>query len=330
MKKTLIGALLVLLLAGGIAFTAEINDLNVTDASNTTRFPENMAPSAVNDSARALEGILARWHKDISGSVSAYGSGDVISVTPNRTISAYYDGLMVAFQATAANTGAATLRLGSLSNVAVRKNFDIALVANDIKAGQRVVVIYDAVNTYWQMVTGIGNVVGTVTSVTAADSSILAGGSATAVTLRVGDSGVTAGTYKNADVTVNATGRITSAATGTESFIIACSNETTTLTSGNNKVRFRMPYALTLTGVRASLSVTSSSGAPQFDINESGTSILSTKLFIDAGEGTSTTAATAAVISDTALANDAEMSIDIDSAGTGAAGCKITLLGTKT
>ena len=329
-KRWGILAALSVTLVFGVVRAAEINDVSTTDASNTVRWSENMAPSSVNDSARALEGILARWHKDVSGGVSAYGTGDAISVTPNRTISAYYDGLMVAFQATAANTGATTLRLGSLSTVPVRKHFDAALAANDIKTGQRVVVIYDNVNTYWQMVTGLGNSPGTVTSVTAADTSILAGGTATAVTLRVGDSGVTAGTYKNADVTVNATGRITSAATGTESFIIACSNETTTLTSGNNKVRFRMPYALTLTEVRAALSLTSSSGAPQFDINESGTSVLSTKLFIDQGESTSTTAATPAVISDSALANDAEMSIDIDSAGTGAAGCKITLLGTKT
>ena len=38
-----------LLLTAGILGTAEINDLETVDASNTARFPENMAPSAVND-----------------------------------------------------------------------------------------------------------------------------------------------------------------------------------------------------------------------------------------------------------------------------------------
>jgi hypothetical protein len=51
------------------------------------------------------------------------------------------------------------------------------------------------------------------------------------------------------------------------------------------------------------------------DINEAGTSVLSTKLSIDASEKTSTTAATAAVISDSALADDAEITIDIDQVG---------------
>lgn len=327
MKKTLIGALLALLFAGGVALTAEINDLSITDSSNTARFPENMAPSAVNDSARALEGIIARWHKDVSGGVSAYGSGDAISVTPNRTISAYYDGLMVAFQATANNTGATTLRLGSLSSVSVRKSFDTALASGDIKAGQRVVVIYDNVNSYWQMITGLGSAA--ITSVTAADSSLTAGGTATAITFTIPVSGVTAGTYKTADVTVNSRGFITSATTGTESFIIACSDESTAITSGAGKVTFRMPYAFSVSGVRASLTTPSSSGAPQFDINEAGTSILSTKLSIDANEKTSVTAATPAVISDSALADDASMTIDVDSAGTGAMGCKIAIIGTK-
>ena len=53
----------------------------------------------------------------------------------------------------------------------------------------------------------------------------------------------------------------------------------------------RMPFAMTLTGVRASVNTASSSGAPAVDINEEGTSVLSTKLTIDAGEKTSLTAA---------------------------------------
>jgi hypothetical protein len=116
----------------------------------------------------------------------------------------------------------------------------------------------------------------------------------------------------------------------TESFIIAIGDETTAITTGTAKVTFRMPYAFTVSAVRASLTTASSSGTPTFDINEGGVSILSTKLTIDASEKTSTTAATAAVISDTALADDAEITIDVDVAGTGAAGAKIYLIGYRT
>lgn len=117
----------------------------------------------------------------------------------------------------------------------------------------------------------------------------------------------------------------------TQSIIVAASDESTALTAGTAKVTFRMPYAFTLTGVRASLGTAQTSGSIfTIDINESGTSVLSTKLTIDNTEKTSTTAATAAVISDTALADDAEITVDIDQVGDGTAkGLKVTLLGTK-
>ena len=74
-----------------------------------------------------------------------------------------------------------------------------------------------------------------------------------------------------------------------------------------------MPYAFTLTAVRASLTwAWSTSWTTTIDINESWTTILSTKLTIDYSEKTSTTAATPVVISDSSLADDAEITIDID------------------
>lgn len=120
--------------------------------------------------------------------------------------------------------------------------------------------------------------------------------------------------------------------TGPQSFVVACSDETTDLTTGTGKVTWRMPYAFTVTAVRASVTTAPAGSTITVDINESGTSILSTKLTIDAGEKTSTTAATAAVISDSSLADDAEMTIDIDQVGssTAGAGLKVTLIGRPT
>ncbi len=115
-----------------------------------------------------------------------------------------------------------------------------------------------------------------------------------------------------------------------ESIIIALSDEVTPITVGNAKVTMRMPYAFTLTAVRASLATASSSGIPTVDINESGSTILSTKLTIDVGEKTSTTAAVPVVISDPSLADDSEITFDVDVAGTGATGLKVTLIGRRT
>jgi len=124
-----------------------------------------------------------------------------------------------------------------------------------------------------------------------------------------------------------------SSATVPASIPVACSDETTEVTAGLAKVTFRMPHAMTLTSVRASLT-TATSGSPNVvftvDINEGVSSILSTKLTIDHGEKTSTTAATPAVISDTALADDAEITIDVDVGGGGAKGLKVYLIGTRT
>lgn len=102
---------------------------------------------------------------------------------------------------------------------------------------------------------------------------------------------------------------------------VACSDEDTALTTGTAKITFRMPFAATLLSVRANVKTAPAGVNPLVvDINESGTSVLSTKLSIDTTEKTSTTAATAAVISDSSLADDAEITIDIDQVGSSTAG----------
>lgn len=112
---------------------------------------------------------------------------------------------------------------------------------------------------------------------------------------------------------------------------VACSDEVSALTTGVAKATFRMPHAMTLTAVRASVTTAPTGSALTVDINENGTSVLSTKLTIDATEKTSTTAATPAVISDSALADDAEITVDIDAVGStiAGAGLKVWLIGTR-
>jgi hypothetical protein len=125
---------------------------------------------------------------------------------------------------------------------------------------------------------------------------------------------------------------IVAEAAGTEVITLAASDETTVLTTGT-KMTFRMPYAMTVTEVRASLTTApTTSGLFTVDINDGGTSILSTKLSIDLTETTSTTAAVPAVISDSLLADDAEITVDIDivSGGLSEAGLKVTLIGNLT
>jgi hypothetical protein len=108
----------------------------------------------------------------------------------------------------------------------------------------------------------------------------------------------------------------------------ALSDETTAITTGL-KLTTRAPFAFTLTNVRISLTTTSSSGNPAVDMKESGTTVFSTTPKIDSGELTNVTG-TAAVISDSAIADDAELTFIVDTAGTGAKGLKIRLYVTPT
>ena len=111
-----------------------------------------------------------------------------------------------------------------------------------------------------------------------------------------------------------------------DSMMLAVSDEVTNITTGTAKLTFRAPFAMALTKIpRASLTAVSTSGIPTVDINVNGSSILSTKITVDANEKTSTTAATPAVLSTTSIADDAEITVDIDVAGTGAKGLKVTL-----
>jgi hypothetical protein len=88
---------------------------------------------------------------------------------------------------------------------------------------------------------------------------------------------------------------------------------------------------LKLTDVRASVGTAPTGATIIVDINEGGSTILSTELTIDASEKTSTTASVPVVISDDDLADDAEITIDIDQIGStiAGAGLKVTFIGTR-
>jgi hypothetical protein len=120
-----------------------------------------------------------------------------------------------------------------------------------------------------------------------------------------------------------------------EQIPVACSDESTALTTGAAKVTWHMAYAFHVVEVFAGLSTVQTGsgggGLVTIDINEAGASILSTKITIDNGEETSLTAATQPVISDAALAKGAKMTADIDQIGDGTAkGLKIYLIGYRT
>jgi len=115
-----------------------------------------------------------------------------------------------------------------------------------------------------------------------------------------------------------------------ESIIVPMVGITEAVATGTGIQGWRMPYAMTLTEVRASLAGVAT-GVTTLDINAEGSSILSTKITIDSGEKTSLDAATPPVISDTTLADDDEMTLDVDAIGSPSGeGLRIYLIGYRT
>ncbi len=114
-----------------------------------------------------------------------------------------------------------------------------------------------------------------------------------------------------------------------ESILIACSDETTDLTTGAAKTTFRMPYDFVLLEVRASVTSAPTGTDLVVDINEGGSSILGQAIIIEPGQKSSTFSGTQPTIVDDDLADDAEITIDIDQIGATGAGLKVTLIGSR-
>jgi hypothetical protein len=136
---------------------AEINDLSVTDGSNTARFPENMVLNAVNDGARALEGIIARGLKDtVDGIITTGGSPTAYTAAANRTLSAYYDGLQLTVEFHTASGATPTLNVDSVGAQSLVWPDGTAVSATEIPANLFAKVIYDETNTNWIVLTTTG------------------------------------------------------------------------------------------------------------------------------------------------------------------------------
>ena len=229
-------------------------------------------------------------------------TGDIAALTPEM-----YRGMFVSLAAL--NAAVPTASAGDYADV-------------DSGSGSNVKrYIWDTSDAAWVEQAGSG--AGMTNPMTTAGDMIYGGAAGVPTRLPVGATGNVLGVVAGAPAWVDSP--------TTQSIIIACSDESTALTAGSAKVTFRMPYGFTLSAIRGSLTTPQSSGSLlTVNVKESGTTILSTKLIFDNAEKTTTTAATPPVISDANLADDAEITVDIDQVGDGTAkGLKVYLIGVK-
>lgn len=117
---------------------------------------------------------------------------------------------------------------------------------------------------------------------------------------------------------------------GLDSFTFACSAEIGNVSTGT-VCTFRMPYDYSLVDVRGALTSASSSGNTSFTVAVNGSTVTSQ---IDLGVGSKTTYSAGASSSllgvnssPVGIVMDSEITVNVSSAGTGASGLKVTLVG---
>jgi hypothetical protein len=112
---------------------------------------------------------------------------------------------------------------------------------------------------------------------------------------------------------------------GTETLCAAASDETTEITAGTGKVTFHAPYAMSISAIYVGLNVASSSGTVTVDVNANGSTVFSTLPTLASGISFTLNG----ILSLTTLAQGDRLSVDFDTAGTGAKGVKVYIIGNK-
>jgi microcystin-dependent protein len=114
-------------------------------ADNTINWAEGMAPSAVNDSARAMMARLAEWRDDVSGTVATAGTSTAYTVASNQGFDNFADmnGAMLAFVPHATNGATVTLNVDGLGGKPLRFGPNLELQSGVLIQGTPYVVSYN-------------------------------------------------------------------------------------------------------------------------------------------------------------------------------------------
>ncbi len=122
-------------------------------ADSSINFAEGMAPSAVNDSARALMASVAKWRDDISGALGTGGTSTAYTVTTNQVFASAalmnYAELNLLFVLT--NGANPTLNVDGLGAVAITIDGTNPPPAGTLVAGTPYVLKYYHSNTTWRL-----------------------------------------------------------------------------------------------------------------------------------------------------------------------------------
>lgn len=118
-------------------------------ADSAAPFPEGMAPSQVNDSARGLMASVAMFRDDISGVLVTSGTSTAYAVSSNQGFGslAALDGKVIAFTPHTTNGAGATLSVDGLADKPLRVAAGVSIQSNVLLEGTPYVALYSNANS---------------------------------------------------------------------------------------------------------------------------------------------------------------------------------------
>lgn len=127
---------------------SDVQTWSATAANNNSAapngWPEGLAASGVNNSARENMAAIAKWRTDNNGSLVSGGSADAYTLTPNATWTAYAAGMTFMFEANQTNTTTTpTLNVSALGAKTITDQEGTALSIGAIVSGGIYGVVYD-------------------------------------------------------------------------------------------------------------------------------------------------------------------------------------------
>src|SRR3954463_14337918 len=129
-----------------------------TAASNSTadasiNWAEGMAPSAVNDSARAMMASAAAFRDDIAGAIVTGGTSTAYTVTSYQIFDtlAHMDKMVIAFTPHVTNGATVTLNVDGLGAKPLRPAPSVELQTNVLILGTPYVALYNNSDAVWYL-----------------------------------------------------------------------------------------------------------------------------------------------------------------------------------
>ena len=180
-------------------------------ADATVNWAEGMAPSAVNDSARAMMASIAKWRDDTNGSLVTGGTSTAFTVTTNSVYDtlAHLSGQCLRIRFNNANGASATLNVDGLGAFHIQYNLGNNIPASFIQSDEIWDVVYDNSNTIFRLVSPFAAVIPGTQTAGAFLANNNAGVAGLGYTTGAGGT-VTQSTNKSTGVTINhPTGQIT-------------------------------------------------------------------------------------------------------------------------